>query len=44
MSENELEKFLQTIDKDKLLRAEDMRIAGQDFGEKKKTTTWPGAT
>jgi hypothetical protein len=35
-NENELEKFLQAIDKDKLLRAEDMRTLLQDFGEKKE--------
>ena len=35
-TENELEKFLQAIDKDKLLRAEDMRTLLQDFGEKKE--------
>jgi len=36
ITENELEKFLQAIDKDKLLRSEDMRTILQDFGEKKE--------
>ncbi len=35
-NEVELEKFLQSIDKDKLLRAEEMRVLTQDFGEKKE--------
>jgi hypothetical protein len=35
-NENELEKFMQSIDKDKLLRAEDMQSLLQDFGEKKE--------
>jgi membrane protease subunit (stomatin/prohibitin family) len=35
-SEMELAKFLQAIDKDKLLREEEMRQLVQDFGEKKE--------
>jgi len=35
-SETDLQKFLQGIDKDKILRGEEMRILVQDFGEKKE--------
>jgi membrane protease subunit (stomatin/prohibitin family) len=35
-TETELEKFLQGIDKDKMLRHEEMRVLVQDFGEKKE--------
>jgi membrane protease subunit (stomatin/prohibitin family) len=36
VGENDLEKFMQTIDKDKILRADEMRTLVQDFSDKKE--------